>query len=72
MKLFPAIDIRDKRVVRLTYGDYNKMTVYADDPESVAKSFLAKGASCLHVVDLDGAKDGVMSNFETVSKVLGT
>lgn len=70
MKLFPAIDIRNKQVVRLTYGDYEKMTVYSADPVSVAKDFLKKGADCLHIVDLDGAKDGIMSNFETVKSVL--
>ena len=70
MKIFPAIDIKDKNVVRLTYGDYGKMTVYGSDPKAVAEDFFSRGATCLHLVDLDGAKDGVMSNFETISKVL--
>ena len=70
MKLFPAIDIRNKQVVRLTYGDYDQMTVYSSEPVAIAKDFLSKGADCLHVVDLDGAKDGVMSNFDTIKEVL--
>ena len=70
MKLFPAIDIRNKQVVRLTYGDYDQMTVYSSDPVSIARDFLQKGADCLHVVDLDGAKDGLMSNFDTIKEVL--
>lgn len=71
MKLFPAIDIRNKQVVRLKYGDYDQMTVYSADPVSVAEDFVKNGADCLHIVDLDGAKDGVMSNFDTVKGVLG-
>jgi phosphoribosylformimino-5-aminoimidazole carboxamide ribotide isomerase len=71
MKLFPAIDIKDKQVVRLKYGDYDRMTVYSADPVSVAQDFLNKGADSLHIVDLDGAKDGVMSNFDTVKSLLG-
>ena len=70
MKLFPAIDIRNKQVVRLTYGDYDQMTVYSQDPVAIAEDFVKKGADCLHIVDLDGEKDGVMSNFETIRSVL--
>jgi len=58
MLLFPAIDLREGRVVRLTQGDYDRMTVYGDDPVKTAEGFLAAGAECLHVVDLDGARDG--------------
>lgn len=58
MLLFPAIDIYEGKAVRLLKGDYNKMTVYSDEPVKVAESFLEKGAAFLHTVDLMGAKTG--------------
>ena len=70
MNIFPAIDIKDGKVVRLTRGDYNAVTVYSSDAAEVARSFLASGATFLHVVDLDGAKDGALSNFDTVREIL--
>lgn len=69
MQIYPAIDIRGGRVVRLTKGDYDRMTVYPGDPEEIAAGFLASGATCLHTVDLDGAKDGTLSNFEVISRL---
>lgn len=66
MKLFPAIDLRGGRVVRLQQGDFDLMTVYSDDPLDTAKGFLYAGADCLHVVDLDGAKDGKPQNRELI------
>ncbi|MBP3329171.1 MAG: 1-(5-phosphoribosyl)-5-[(5-phosphoribosylamino)methylideneamino]imidazole-4-carboxamide isomerase [Clostridia bacterium] len=66
MEIFPAIDIRSGKVVRLTEGDYDRMTVYSDSPEKIAEEFIAKGARNLHVVDLDGAKDGTTANFEVI------
>ncbi len=66
MEIFPAIDIRGGKVVRLTEGDYDRMTVYSDSPCEIAKEFISKGATNLHVVDLDGAKDGTTANFETI------
>ena len=54
MQLFPAIDLRGGKVVRLTQGDYSRMTVYGEDPCAQARAFLAAGARNLHVVDLDG------------------
>ena len=57
MQLFPAIDLRGGQVVRLTQGDYDRMTVYGQDPCAQARNFVAAGAKNLHVVDLDGAKD---------------
>lgn len=67
MLLFPAIDLKDKQVVRLFKGDYNQMTVYGTNPLETAKGFRDSGAQYLHVVDLDGAKDGNNPNFEIVA-----
>ena len=69
MQIFPAIDLRGGQVVRLYQGDYDQMTVYGADPCAVARDFLAAGAKYLHVVDLDGAKDGVRKNGEIVRAV---
>lgn len=69
MKLFPAIDLRDGQVVRLLKGDYNQMTVFGDDPTAAAKKFEEAGAEFLHVVDLDGAKDGDTPNFQVVKRL---
>ncbi len=71
MILFPAIDLIGGKAVRLTKGDYAQMTVYSDNPVSVAQSFEAAGATHLHVVDLEGARDGSTPNFETVSAIIG-
>ena len=70
MKIFPAIDLRGGRVVRLTQGDYGKTTEYAISPCEAAESFVQAGAGCIHIVDLDGAKDGTLSNYETIREVL--
>lgn len=70
MKIFPAIDLRDGKVVRLYQGDYDQMTVYNDDPVAVVRQFKAAGASHLHVVDLDGAKDGELTNFSTIKSIV--
>lgn len=70
MKLFPAIDLRGGRAVRLFQGDYDKMTVYSDAPESVALEFKRAGARNLHLVDLDGAKEGDTPNFEVISRIV--
>ena len=69
MKIFPAIDLRDGKVVRLFQGDYDQMTVYSHDPVEVARSFKQKGADNLHLVDLDGAKDGRLVNFDTIKAI---
>lgn len=66
MRIFPAIDLRGGKVVRLTQGDYAQMQVYSGDPLETALSFKAAGATNLHVVDLDGAKEGAPQNFETL------
>lgn len=70
MILFPAIDLRGGKVVRLTKGDYAQMTVYADDPARIANDFYQQGARYLHVVDLDGAKDGTLCNFDAVREIV--
>lgn len=69
MQIFPAIDLRGGRVVRLYQGDYDRMTVYGADPCAAAREFIAAGAKYLHVVDLDGAKDGTLANFETIAAI---
>lgn len=70
MILFPAIDLIGGKAVRLTRGDYAQMTVYNDNPVAVAKSFEAAGATHIHVVDLEGARDGTTPNFETVCAII--
>ena len=69
MQIFPAIDLSGGQVVRLYQGDYDQMTVYGQDPCAVARDFLAAGATYLHVVDLDGAKDGTLANFDSISAI---
>ena len=70
MKIFPAIDIIGGSVVRLTQGDYGKVEKYSITPVKAAAEFHAKGAEYLHIVDLDGAKDGSLSNFSSISEVV--
>ena len=70
MNIIPAIDLIGGKAVRLVKGDYDKVTVYSDDPAAVAESFERAGAKYLHVVDLDGAKDGTTANFETIKKII--
>ena len=69
MKLFPAIDLYDKKAVRLYKGNYSEMTVYSEDPVSVAFDFEACGAEYIHVVDLEGAKDGTTPNIDVVAAI---
>ena len=69
MKIFPAIDLYEGKAVRLTRGDYAKMTVYSDDPPRLAEAFAHAGAEYLHLVDLEGAKSGTTPNFETVRRI---
>ena len=70
MKIFPAIDLIGGQAVRLYQGDYGKKTVYSADPASVAEKFRDDGAKFLHVVDLDGAKDGTSANFDTIAAIV--
>lgn len=69
MRIFPAIDLYDKKAVRLFKGDYDKMTVYSENPVEVALDFARKGASYVHVVDLEGAKNGTTPNLEVVAEI---
>ncbi len=71
MLIFPAIDLKDGRVVRLKRGDFATVHQVADDPLAVARDFLRAGARHLHMVDLDGARDGVRKNGEIVRAVAG-
>jgi len=69
MKIFPAIDLYGGKAVRLYKGDYAQMTVYNDDPVSVAKDFVKQGAKYIHVVDLEGAKIGEPAHLDVVQKI---
>lgn len=70
MIIFPAIDIRDGKCVRLFKGDFNQETVFSDKPEEMAKKWQAEGAEFLHLVDLDGALAGKSQNLATVKKII--
>ena len=69
MILLPAVDIRDGKAVRLRQGHFDQETVYADDPLEAARSFVEAGARFLHVVDLDGAREGEPANLEHVERI---
>lgn len=70
MNIFPAIDLIDGCAVRLFKGDYAQKTVYSTSPVDVAKSFVEAGAEYIHIVDLDGARDGSNANIETVRSIV--
>ena len=69
MIIFPAIDLFDKKAVRLFKGDYQNMTVYSDNPIEIARDFENSGATHIHMVDLEGAKDGTTPNIDIVRQV---
>ena len=69
MIIFPAIDIKDKKCVRLTQGDFDKVNVYGEDPSLMAKKWADDGAEFIHVVNLNGSRDEIGINDETLSKV---
>lgn len=69
MLIFPAIDLYGGAAVRLYKGDYNQMTVYNPSPLSVARDFEEKGATFIHMVDLEGAKDGTTPNLSVVAEI---
>jgi phosphoribosylformimino-5-aminoimidazole carboxamide ribotide isomerase len=70
MELWPAIDLRGGRCVRLQQGDYGRETVFGDDPAAMARHWVEQGAQRLHLVDLDGARDGRPANLESVRAIL--
>lgn len=70
MIIFPAIDLYDKKAVRLYKGNYADMTVYSEHPEEIALDFKRCGAEYIHVVDLEGAKDGTTPNIDVVEKIV--
>ena len=69
MLIYPAIDLYEGKAVRLYKGDYAQMTVYSDDPASVGEKFRDAGAAQMHIVDLEGAKNGTTPNFDTIIKI---
>lgn len=69
MEIIPAIDIIDGKCVRLTQGDYAQKTIYNENPLEVAKEFEAAGLKRLHLVDLDGAKEGTVKNWAVLQKI---
>src|SRR5258708_7927703 len=70
MLIIPAIDIRGGKCVRLKQGNYADETIYGDDPVVVAQKWVAEGTRALHIVDLDGARNGMLSNFEVIKKIV--
>ena len=70
MKLYPAIDLYAGKAVRLYKGEYQQMTVYNENPLAVAKDFQSAGATCIHLVDLEGAKFGTTPNLPVIAKIL--
>lgn len=70
MLIFPAIDLFDGKAVRLYKGDYSNMTVYSDNPLEIARDFYSSGAKCMHLVDLEGARDGGTPNLSTIEKLV--
>lgn len=72
MILFPAIDIKDNKCVRLTQGKFDNVNIYSNDPVEMAKKWESLGAEYLHVVDLDGAKDEGFQNRKSIEKIANT
>ena len=70
MLLYPAIDLYEGKAVRLLKGEYQKMTVYSENPAEVAKDFQKAGATSIHLVDLEGAKFGTAPNLDTIAAIL--
>ena len=69
MKIFPAIDLYEGKAVRLFKGNYDEMTVYSNNPVEIARDFKAAGAEYIHMVDLQGARDGTTPNLDIVASV---
>ena len=71
MLIIPAIDLINGECVRLEQGDYAKKTVYSSDPVQTARAFADAGAEMLHIVDLDGARDGFPQNLDVIERIAG-
>ena len=69
MLIFPAIDLYEKKAVRLFKGDYENMTIYSENPIEIAQDFVNSGATHIHIVDLEGAKDGTTPNISVVRQI---
>ena len=69
MLIYPAIDLYEGKAVRLYKGNYDEMTVYSERPPEIAKDFVSAGATRIHVVDLEGAKDGTTPNYDVVCDI---
>ena len=69
MTLYPAIDLYEGKAVRLKRGDYKHMTIYNDNPLSVVQGFKKAGATALHIVDLEGARDGKPANYDVIQRI---
>lgn len=69
MQIWPAIDLRGGKCVRLQQGDYQRETIFADDPAAMARHWVEQGAECLHLVDLDGARDGRPVNVDAIRAI---
>jgi phosphoribosylformimino-5-aminoimidazole carboxamide ribotide isomerase len=70
MQIWPAIDLRGGKCVRLKQGDYQRETTYGDDPAEMARRWIDQGARSLHLVDLDGARDGSLANLQAIESIL--
>jgi phosphoribosylformimino-5-aminoimidazole carboxamide ribotide isomerase len=70
MQIWPAIDLRDGKCVRLEQGDYQRETVFGEDPASMARHWVEQGAECLHLVDLDGARSGHVMNRASIQAIV--
>jgi len=70
VEIWPAIDLRGGKCVRLKQGDYDRETVFADDPAAMARHWVDEGAECLHLVDLDGARQGAPANLASIMAIL--
>ena len=72
MRIYPAIDLFEGKAVRLFKGDYAQMTIYSEHPEEIALDFAKRGAECIHIVDLEGARSGQTPNLDTVLRIKQT
>jgi phosphoribosylformimino-5-aminoimidazole carboxamide ribotide isomerase len=72
VQIWPAIDLRGGQCVRLQQGDYDRETVFGEDPAGMARHWVAEGAACLHLVDLDGARDGKPGNAASVRSIVAS